>query len=152
MAGRAARAVLAGLLTLSTLLTLLAAPACQAQAMAPVLGRLFTTPAERAALDLQRSRGNAPPVVAAAAEPAPAPAAPPPPITLNGVVRPSSGAPTIWLNDNAQTVPNSMLKGGRTPSGAVSIETPGGQHLTLKAGQTYDMGSGTVRDQDAAPR
>ena len=115
---------------------------------APTLGRLFTTPAERAALDQRRRNGNAPPAPVATAQPSPAPAPPLPLITLDGVVRPSSGAPTIWLNDMPQTVHRNMLKDGRTPSGAVSVETPNGKRLTLKPGQSYDMGSGSIRDSD----
>ncbi|MGH8580510.1 MAG: hypothetical protein ACREVK_10465 [Gammaproteobacteria bacterium] len=67
------------------------------------LGRLFTTPQERAALDELRREGPkpvaapekvAPPVTS---EPAPA-AKPPQPITVNGLVRRSDGANTVWVN------------------------------------------------------
>jgi hypothetical protein len=110
------------------------------------LGRLFTTAAERAALDARRAHGDVPPPAMVEAAPPPAP---PPPITLNGIVKPSQGQPTVWLNTAPQTVQPSMLKPGRSPSGAVTVVSPAGKPVTLKAGQTYDMANGTVRDDDA---
>src|SRR5581483_10127985 len=68
-------------------------------AAADPLGRLFTTPEERAQLQQLRT---APPVVAKPAPP-PAPVAvqtPPevPPVTVNGVVVRSRGESTAWVN------------------------------------------------------
>lgn len=51
------------------------------------LGRLFFTPAERAALDRQRRLGVQESQAAEAAA-----------LTINGFVRPSGGPATVWIN------------------------------------------------------
>lgn len=109
------------------------APVAQSTAPAPTLGRLFFTPAQRAALDEARRR----PPAAARLEARPLPPAPGY-VTLNGVVRRSDGTTTIWLN-------NRTLDGRRTAEGlevSQSKRAPGPGNVTVRvpqAGRTVDM-------------
>ncbi len=127
-------------------------------AAADPLGRLFTTPEERAQLQQLRT---APPVVAKPAPP-PAPVAvqtPPevPPVTVNGVVVRSRGESTAWVNGKNTydgdlsadhvTVDTQDLRGAR-----ITVQTP--DHLPdvgLKPGQTYHPETGRITDLYAAP-
>ncbi len=142
------------------MLTLLIALLTAGPATAEPLGRLFTTPEERAQLQLLR---NAPPVVV---KPTPPPMpvveaqpAPPevPPVTVNGVVIRSHGESTAWVNGKNTyggdlsadhvTVDTHGLRGAR-----VTVETPG--HLPdvgLKPGQTYHPESGRITDIYSTP-
>lgn len=149
-----ARSVL--LQALTVLMVLLAAGPAAAES----LGRLFTTPAERA--QLQRLRLAPPVMVKPAPPPAPvaeAPPAPPevPPVTVNGVVIRSRGESTAWVNGKNTydgdlsadhvTVNTRDLRGTR-----VTVETPG--HLPdvgLKPGQTYHPDSGRITELYTAP-
>lgn len=111
----------------------------QYPAQAPQLGRLFSTPDERAALDAQR---GAPGAVAAPAPPpvAAEPAPPAPPLTLNGIVKRSSGKSTVWLNQVPQD-------DQRNVSGvALSLRSASGHRLILKPGQSVDLNDGSVRE------
>ena len=114
-------------------------PQAQLQLQAPPLGRLFSTPEERTALDAQRGTAGAiatPAPPPAAAEPAP----PAPPVTLNGIVRRSSGKSTVWLNQVPQD-------DQRNVSGsALSLRSANGRKLTLKPGQSVDLNDGSVRE------
>ncbi|WP_300749808.1 hypothetical protein [Janthinobacterium sp.] len=100
-----------------------------AQAQPPQLGRLFSSPEQRAQLDAQRY--GAPPADKAAPAPPPEP---PPAVELNGVVQRSSGQSTIWLNQT----PHNDTKG--------SLRLSNGQPLRLKPGQRYDPASNTIMD------
>ncbi len=73
-------------------------------AYAGILGRLFTTPEERAALNAERSK---PPVTKIKRKPEPLPLPPPPPppepplyITFNGLVKRNNGPPIVWINES----------------------------------------------------
>ncbi|GAB2838685.1 hypothetical protein GCM10027277_01970 [Pseudoduganella ginsengisoli] len=105
----------------------------------PPLGRLFTTPQQRAQLDAQR---YGVPQTAPAAEVAPPPP-PQPPVVVNGVVRPSRGNATIWLNQ--EPVPEGQRITRR--DGKVVVTLSSGQRVTLKPGQRYDEAAGGVRDE-----
>ena len=149
-----ARSILLSVLTLS--MALLAA----GPAVADSLGRLFTTPEERAQLQRLRlappEKPAPPPAAAPVAE---APPAPPevPPVTVNGVVIRSRGESTAWVNGKNTydgdlsadhvTVDTRDLRGTR-----VTVETPG--HLPdvgLKPGQTYHPETGRITELYTAP-
>lgn len=126
--------------TLSMLLVLGSA-SVDAHADAPPLGRLFASPAERAALDAQRTPPPAPPPKPVIAEAPPAP--PPEPVAVDGIVRRNGGnnggKSTVWLNG----VPHSgaRLQG---PGPAVSLDLSDGRKVILKPGQRFDPGSSRV--------
>lgn len=129
---------------------LLASGLTQAQHAAPAIGRLFTTPAERAQLDAQRS-GVPDPAPAIAAPPEPADAdAPPQLVTLNGVVRRSSGKSTIWLNNVPQNDGQNQFVAGqaRQPNAAatLALRDANGKQVVIKAGQSYQLENGTVTE------
>lgn len=118
---------------------LLVSGAALAQAQvktAPPLGRLFSTPEQRAELDARRSSADqpAPTVLPLAAHPAPAPL--PPPVELNGLVQRSSGRSTVWLNDNMQQEPYNRMAPGQ--AGTLTLQLSNGQSVLLKPGQRYD--------------
>ena len=111
------------------------------------LGYLFSTPAQRAALDRipMGKRGG---VVegsdtndAAPAESASAAAS----VKLDGVVRSSTGKTSAWIN-GATPKENSKYKAGKIDSGNVELVGPSGKRVTLKPGQSFEPESGTVRD------
>lgn len=122
---------------------------------APVLGRLFFTPEARARLDELRRRPPEPKVVARPEEP-------PPPVpeyvTVDGVVRRSDGASTVWIN--REPVYGSRAESGIvvTPSrGAtpadVTVQLPQiGRSVRLKVGQQLEVNSGEVKEAYHAPR
>ncbi|MBJ7313599.1 hypothetical protein ACFOLJ_26985 [Rugamonas sp. CCM 8940] len=121
----------------------------EAHAAAP-LGRLFSTPAERAQLDQRRAGAAlplappaeaAPPAAAAGAE------APPDSMVLNGVVRRSSGRSTVWLNQVPQEDQQNRLRpaaGNGAP--ALQLQLPSGRQVILRAGQRYETDSGSVKE------
>lgn len=98
-------------------------------AEAQQLGRLFLTPQEREALDRKRAAN----VVEEAVPQEPA-------VTVNGVVRRSSGKTTTWING----VPHDDAH-RPSPSGRVAVES-GSATVGVKVGQTLDRSSGTVTD------
>lgn len=138
-------------------LCILALVAAAAQAGAQALaepariGRLFTTPAERAALDRLRDAGGRAPAPEQAQGPAgteaqaPAPPPPPPePIAVTGIVRRSDGTSVVWINGVPQTDQAVSRAEGGTPAATVTL--PSGQRATLKAGQAVDVTTGAVGD------
>ena len=101
-------------------------------------GRLFTTAAERAALDAMRA--GAGPVDLATPSAASR-------ITLDGVVRRSSGKSTAWINQEPQHENQGAAVPGKAARPAsAALRLPSGARVELQAGQTFDHGSGTVRD------
>jgi hypothetical protein len=134
------------LLALAAALSL---PAARAQQpAAPSLGRLFSTPAEREALDAHRRNGGVEPAATAAAAAAPAEQAEPalPPVELNGIIRRSGGQSTIWLNDLAQPTGNDNLTGAARDTPGLKVNTPSGRRITLKPGQRYDFNDNRVKE------
>jgi hypothetical protein len=123
---------------------LLAFACLAASAQTPVIGRLFTTPAERARLDLQRAGVSvaAPPLAPMEiAEPridTPAPAAAP--VQVDGIVRRSSGKTTVWLNQTPHEAP------AGTATGAYPVPLPNGGRVQLKPGQSVDPATGVRKD------
>lgn len=135
------------------LLAFLLAWAATAQAAAepPRIGRLFTTPAERAGLDRLRDAGGRAPdpgqaqgPVAVEAQPEPAPPPPPEPIAVTGIVTRSDGKSVVWVNGVPQPDQAVTSSPGKTPAATVIL--PSGQKATLKAGQVVDVNTGAVGD------
>ncbi|MHB1592168.1 MAG: hypothetical protein ACYCTW_11650 [Sulfuricella sp.] len=102
------------------------------------LGRLFFSPDERAMLD--RMRNNTSRSVAASTEQ----------ITLNGLVRRSSGKTTAWINQVPQneneTTQGIAVRQGKTSKPSAVLLLPSGKKVRLKAGQTFDTAKGKVRE------
>ncbi len=145
-----------------TLLTMGAVLLCAlhaGRAGAQDIGRLFSTPEERIALERQRA-GLAPLKAGAASSATIRGAAPPQPgervvaegervLVVNGVVRRSgSGRETTWVN----SVPYSdgARVGGvgleRGPGTGVALTLPSGRQVSVKAGQRVEARSGRVSE------
>jgi hypothetical protein len=110
------------------------------------LGRLFTTPAERAAID--RLRGvSSPRAGAIAAGPAVIPLSSsdtrvPASVRLQGVVRRSDGNDEVWLDGGHIGVSSGVNAQGRVP-----VRVPGtDRRVWLKPGQVLDTATGAVRE------
>ncbi|ATQ77507.1 hypothetical protein CR152_25650 [Massilia violaceinigra] len=112
-----------------------------AQAQTAPMGRLFTTPAERHQLDIQRGLVAAPPVPVVEAAPVPQP------MTVNGFVRRSSGKSTVWVNNEVQEGARNRFS-GPAQAPRVTLTLPSGRKVVLKPGQSVDMNAGTVTDVD----
>jgi len=114
------------------------------------LGRLFTTPAERAKLDHLRSQNK----LGETLDEAPtAPTVIEPPqqqFTHNGFVKRSSGTQTTWINQipsQEQKIPSNIkVKQQLNKHPAVSVLLPSGKRRELKVGQSYDVSSAKVRE------
>jgi hypothetical protein len=125
-----------------------------AAAASPAMGRLFYTPAQRAALDDMRRR----PQAATAAQPNATLPPPPEYVTLNGVVRRSDGATTVWLNDRQVRgrVSEEGLRISPTPRTStpnrVTVVVPQTGHVVdLKVGQQLEVNSGAVKEGYRTP-
>lgn len=119
---------------LAACIVLAAAMPAQAQ-----IGRLFTTPAERLQLDIERGLVAPPPAPVVQAPPAAQP------MTVNGFVRRSSGKSTVWVNNEAQEGARKRFSGpARAPR--VTLTLPSGRSVSVKPGQTVDANDGTVSE------
>lgn len=123
-------------------------------------GRIFLTPAQRAALDEARRHKAEPPpkpVVKKVAPQRPATVEPPRPsgnVVLNGIVRRSDGEATIWVNGVAMPSDAQTGKVQVAPvsgqTGVVQIpNSQAGSRVEIKVGQKLDMSSGTVTESYA---
>jgi hypothetical protein len=122
-------------------------------ATAAELGRMFFTPAQRAALDAARKQnirveiGNEEEERAPAA---PAAAAPlPQTVRFNGMIQRSDGKSTVWLNNKPVTGENAAGLNVSTSRNdtRVRVSRPdGGRAMDLKVGQTAEMVSGTIEE------
>lgn len=134
---------------------------CMAAEVVPI-GRLFSTPAQRANLDLLRQstkRGEA--IKLASEQIAPeVPVVPEEPVheqfSLDGFVRRSSGKGTTWINQVPQNEgavsQNILVRQQLSKAPAVSILLPSGKRMNLKVGQTFDAVSGRVLEvYESAP-
>ncbi len=140
------------LFLLLTLATVMTAPAI---AQTTSLGRLFFTPEERIKLDQVRKNGGngatskvifipaapiAPGIVEATHEQ----------IILDGFVKRSSGKTTAWINrlpQNENESPQGIsITGQNTQSGTISMRLSSGKEINLKAGQTFDVVKGRIRE------
>ena len=116
------------------------------------LGRLFFTPAQRAALDVARKQnirlemGNE----ETERQQNGANAAPlPQTVRLNGMIRRSDGNNTVWLNNKPMTSQNAagMSFSTNRNDTKVKLQLPdGGRSLDLKVGQTAEINSGSVEE------
>lgn len=123
------------------------------QAAAQEIGRLFSTPTERAELDRLRQKlkpgEKAPEVIVndKAAEVLPVVIEK---LRVDGFVKRSSGQDTTWVNQQPQSVKQSsrsiIVEQQPSKPPLVSLTLPTGKRLKLKAGQTVDVASGKVRD------
>lgn len=112
------------------------------------LGRLFSSPAERAQLDAVRLAGaagnpaDAPP--AAMEQPAPQAISEPPPepVLFNGRVQRGGGKGTAWVNAAPQ------YDGGHAgpAKSTYSLRLPSGKDVILRPGQRYDPAEDRVKD------
>lgn len=127
----------------------------QPNLQAQTLGRLFTTPAERAELDQLRKRGGVDPVLDQPKS-EPTVALPGSDLsTLNGFVARSSGKTTTWINqtphhenDNNKTV---LVEQQPHHPPVIYLQTESGKRVRVKVGETLDMKSGTIRSITAPP-
>ncbi|HWU34486.1 MAG TPA: hypothetical protein VN023_04595 [Methylovorus sp.] len=126
-------------------------------AMADDLGRLFTTPAQRAQLDAQRQNLRALPEKMPVQEIGNAmDGAPAAPISVQGYVRRSDGKPgTVWVNQQAiqedKATGTAIVEEGKNRR--VEIKLPGtGQAVRLKAGQVYMPESNRIEEYKATSK
>lgn len=126
-------------------------------------GRLFSRQSERKNLDIlrqnQKLRVNTPQEKIQAEEPMVAePAELPAPVTLQGFVKRSDGASTLWVNNKAvqegvriDDVQIGQLnkRDGSPQAGAESLNIripANGKHVRLKPGQLYDPESNQIKE------
>lgn len=115
------------------------------------LGRLFHTPAQRAALDEARRNGTLYDMQAGERDPAPTPVSP---LVVNGFVTRSDGVGTVWLNGTRlrtdQGSVTGVALGDRT--GSVALTSPDGSTLHAKVGQIVEPESGRIVERyEVAP-
>ena len=121
-----------------------AAFATVAPASGTPLGRLFLSPAERAALIADRARGETAPDPAEQPEAAPEA---PQQIQLTGVVERSEHPAIAWFN--GQPVEHGSLVHGyrlSTQRNSVLLQRSDGLRIRLSVGQSLDLLSGNVLD------
>jgi len=124
------------------------------------IGRLFFSPAERAALDRARREADAPPVAESSApqtESVPQmmePSAPivRPAITIDGYVRRSDGSETLWVNGE-NSYDGDLASSNIKPLSATVrghkvrlIPLEEDTVILLKPGESYDPNTGTTVD------
>ncbi len=113
------------------------------------LGRLFSTPDERADLERARLTGDS-------TEQKDAPARQQESLTLNGIVKRSSGKITVWVNhavlDETHFPPDTKIQArkSRPPEFPVLVQKTG-KTVTLKVGQTLIIDSGEIRESYQPP-
>jgi len=102
------------------------------------IGRLFFSPDERAMLDQLRQKSGGSTLSATEQ------------ITLNGIVRRSSGKTTTWINQLPQheneTPQGIAVRRGQAAKPSALLLLPSGKQVNLKAGQTFDTTKGKVRE------
>jgi hypothetical protein len=110
----------------------------EAPAESHQIGRLFFSPDERAMLDQQRQKSSGSTVSATEQ------------ISLNGIVRRSSGKTTVWINRVPQheneTPQGVTVQQGKTSKPSALLLLPSGKQVQLKTGQTFDTAKGKVRE------
>lgn len=128
------------------------------------VGRLFFTPAERAALERSRRQAQEAPTVAPEALPQLPVVSETPPdevlpvITVNGYVKRSGGESTVWVNgensyDGGAAAGPIDPRAARIRGQRIAV-VPGGTQppVLLKPGQAYDPRSATTADRYELPR
>lgn len=124
----------------------LAALLCLPAAQGRELGKLFFTPAERAALDRERQRSGMPEGAA------PQGGVTPDNLTLDGYVRRSGGRSTVWINGQPQysrdASPPVRITEKSGSAGQVWVSPPdAARSFPLKAGQVLTPASGEIRER-----
>jgi len=128
------------LLSMSSLLLI------PAYAVEQPIGRLFSSPRERATLDQIRQQssrdrvGVTVPVEEQLSNQ----------VMLDGFVKKNNGKTTVWINQvpqHGQESPQgiTILQSGRNAP-VVSMRLPSGKNVNLRAGQTFDATNGKVTD------
>lgn len=135
---------------------LLQLPLPSAAADGDALGRLFTSPQERALLDKLRLAKPKPKVKRRQAQAAPQEDAPLRSFRFDGVVTRSGGASTAWVNGNKVYQQGSTRDGVAlevSPTeGELNVQLPrGGDSLEMKVGERFDPLSGRVKGPLQAP-
>lgn len=114
---------------------------------ADALGPLFFTPAQRTQLDAVRARSARQPIEVETEQEAPRG---PDVLTYSGVVRPSEGRSTVWINGKPiieRTRNNDVNVLGVRRDGAVSVTAPQSDRpASLRVGQSVDVTSGTIEE------
>ena len=143
------------LLIVSQITFLEIAHAAQDLQSAQGMGRLFSSPAERSALNYLRQTKKAlvvAPVQELTQQAEPVPVVLPEAINMQGYVKRSDGKQgTVWINNEAmqENSGNKDVQIGRLPQNGnhIPLKLPAnGRRLTLKAGQVYDPESNKVRE------
>ncbi|MFA7240528.1 MAG: hypothetical protein WC091_10475 [Sulfuricellaceae bacterium] len=117
------------------------------------LGRLFFTPEERANLDRARLTGGNP---EQGQEQESTPDPQPESLTLNGIVKRSSGKITVWVNHAAQhetdfpSGTKAQVGKSKQADFPVLVQKTG-KTVTLKVGQTLNIDSGEIQEAYLAP-
>ncbi|MYM31118.1 hypothetical protein GTP58_22530 [Duganella sp. CY15W] len=123
------------------------------------MGRLFSTPAERATMEASRGASATLAPNSQGQQPAPgmpggpamppgmpvASAAPLSTLTMNGVLRSSDNRTTVWLNDQPQPGMRQQLQ-QRADSALLTVTLPSGKKIVLKPGQRFDLNEGRIKD------
>jgi len=132
----------------------------------PTLGRLFSTPEERARLDEARRLAHlppAPPTLADTAEarvesPPPPPPAPPPrgSLAVDGYVIRGDGGSTVWVNRESSTGGpllgvEAVVEPPQRPGVGVHLQAADGTRLLLRPGQSLPEGEAIVREGYLSP-
>ena len=113
------------------------------------MGRLFFTPAQRASLDIARTRRARNTLSTEGTEETAAPVAQS--VTYGGMVRRSDGKSTVWINgrpvNDSEPVGGISVVGRIRPDGSVSLQVPqSGRSVDLKPGQSVELLSGTIEE------
>jgi hypothetical protein len=129
------------------IIAILASLCLPASAQDERLGRLFTTPAERARLDVARKQGGFPEAEANGQESSDQG---PELATLDGYVVRNNGKMTTWVNQvpTQETDHNNSLRVSQKPNHApvISVRTESGKRVKVNVGETVDLQTGAVRN------
>lgn len=120
-------------------------------------GRMFFTPAQRAALDSFRKQNIQSAIVIEDDRDKDLVVAPPPPsgpehMSVGGMVRRSDGKNTAWINNRAVEAgqPGGVTVAPGKNDNRVKLTAPqSGRSFELKVGQTVDVTSGTIEESYA---
>jgi hypothetical protein len=136
---------------MAQLLALIVLMAGAGTAAGAEFGRMFFTPAQRAALDHFRDLNIRSAAISDddndkdLVPPSPAPEQ----VSVNGIVRRSDGKNTVWINNRAvgaQQAPGILVAPGKDDNRVKLTVPQSGRSFELKVGQTADTVSGTVAE------
>ncbi len=129
----------------ATILVLIGLLSCYQLTHAKDMGRLFTTPQERAALNAERSKPHFPSTQAIKKQSLPDP---PTYITFNGVITRSQGLPMVWINGSHKLFqPGFKVELDKMVGISVPIFlSKAKQRIWLKPVQTINTLDGTIQE------